>query len=88
VFLFQLYASHVLACNRILCSVFGDQSGRVVRNFRACTCNLGIRGIRSDSTGRCLLYVERFVFNRGFDAMCEVTEESSDVRDSEMVLRS
>ncbi len=86
-FLLQLYASHVLVCSRIFRSVFDNQSGRVGRNFRARTCDLDISDIRGDSIGRRLHYAERDVFNRGIDEMCELTEDSSDVRDSKMVLR-
>lgn len=86
-FLLQLYASHVLACSRILRSVFGDQSGRVSRNSRARTCDLDIPDIRGDFVGRCLPYAEIYVFTRGIDEMYELTEVFRDVRDSQMVLR-
>ena len=86
VFLLQLYASHVLVCSRIFRSVFDNQSGRVGRNSRARTCDLDISDFRGDSICRCLLYAERDVFNRGIDEMCELTEYSSDIRESKMVL--
>jgi hypothetical protein len=55
---------------------------------KARSCDLDIPDIRADSDGRCLRYAERYVPNRGFHAMGELTEDSSDVRDSKMVLRS
>ena len=87
-FLLQLFAGHVLACNRVFRSVFGEQSGWLDRSFRTCTCNLDIRDIRDDFTGRCLLYAERYVFNRSMDEVRGLIEEYGDVRDSKMVLRS
>jgi hypothetical protein len=69
VFLFQLFARHVLACNRVFRFVFGKQIGRSDGNFWPRSFNLDIRDIRVDSTGRCLLYVERYVFNGSMDEM-------------------
>ena len=85
-FFLQLFASHVLACNRLFRAVLGWQSGGFDRNLRPRTGNLDICDSRDDFACRRLLFAQRYVFNRGMDELRELIKEPGDVRDSKMVL--